>query len=96
LSTEVVMRMQRVVVIVLAAAAVADAALAAPRPAEEPSFAHPRDIGPRYEPDIDRWWEDYRRTGCMPVPHAVRLPNGRYVVRTTRDCGGTPASRSGM
>jgi hypothetical protein len=62
----------------------------------EPSFANPRDIGPRYEPDTERWWQDYKRTGCMPVPYAARLPNGRYVVRTRRDCGGTPASRSGM
>lgn len=62
----------------------------------EPSFANPRDIGPRYEPDVERWWRDYKRTGCMPVPHAVRRPDGRYVVRTVRDCGGTPASRSGM
>lgn len=74
-----------------------DSALAQRRSAApDDSFAHPRDIGPRYEPDVERWWEDYRRTGCMPVPHAVRRPDGRYVVRTTRDCGGTPASRSGM
>jgi hypothetical protein len=62
----------------------------------EPSFSHPRDIGPRYEPGVEHWWQDYKRTGCMPVPHAVRRSDGRYVVRTTRDCGGTPASRSGM
>jgi hypothetical protein len=62
----------------------------------EATFAHPRDIGPRYEPDIEHWWEDYKRTGCMPVPQAVRLPNGRYVVRVKRDCGGSPAARPGQ
>lgn len=57
------------------------------RPGEH-QFRHPRDIGPRYEPGIEQWWEDYKRTGCLPVPHARRLANGRYVVRTTRECGG--------
>lgn len=82
-------------VTMVALAAQASAHAQPARRAGEPTFAHPRDIGPRYEPGIEQWWEDYKRTGCMPVPRAVRLPNGRYVVRTYRDCGGalTPRPR---
>jgi hypothetical protein len=93
------MRQLPSMIVLLAATALTNAPAQAQTRAgmrEEPSFAHPRDIGPRYEPEVERWWQDYKRTGCMPVPHAVRRPDGRYVVRATRDCGGTPASRSGM
>ena len=49
-------------------------------------FRSPGDIGPRYEPDVDRLWAGYRRTGCYPVARAVRLRSGGYRVRTTLQC----------